>query len=295
MPNRRKSGKSIRASTHRVKEKSNTPSNAFEITGSPISGLISPEELEIVFTSETLNNLADQAKILAGNRPIARRPIDCREWFKGQILSLSREFLEDARAPGVRSIRNELLHLANILEVAICRSKNVIYHCTRDLDHTISHISDHTPPCCNDIADYVLQLTPQALDQISRYGTIELPSTEDLRRGDYEALSRLRGLVPVQPDEKSETKESIYIGVGRHELTKVGRPMDARIEQFAMMLCAAYALATGKPAGRSERSPFITFSMALMGCLCRSDAKDTGIEAFKRAAKKYKALILKRK
>ena len=272
MRRRARSAKAVPASVRRGVKK---PGNPFGAIGSPVIGLISVEELDTFLDQDGLDQLVKEAKVPPGTRVLARRPIDRRHWFQGQVYCLSKTFLERANDPAVRSIRSELHHLLELLDTVLSQSPSS---------------PEFGPSSCHAVASWFEFLSVQALAEISRRGAIKLPSIADLRRGEYVALNTLYGLVPVIPDQESGGDGSDYTGTGSRELAQVGRPTAVRVEQFATLLCPAYHWATGRQPSGHERSRFMAFASALMSRLCRTGDKGLGSEAFSRAANAYKAL-----
>lgn len=303
MPRRRRPGKTASASVPRDKKRVKKPDNPFGAVGSPVTGTIGPDKWDVTLSQEKLDYLADLAKAKPGLRTLVRRPIDCRRWLKRNVPSLARRFLEDAQSPSVRSIRDELYQLLNLLGAAIRRCEQSFRDVPDDWPQTLSAFKKHIPPRCDDVADCVEQLTPQALSEITRRGAVSVPPVEELRRGDSEALHTLYGLVPLDLDPNglvpvdlapmSASGRWAYTGVGSHELTQIGRPNTVRIERFAWQLCRAYHGATGRLPGGGEGSPFMAFFVALMSELRGTDKKYFGVKACKRAVKAYNALIAK--
>src|SRR5690349_7666594 len=85
--------------------------NPFGRVGSPIKGLIAPEDLEKKLTDEVLDELTGIAQISDGNFVPARKSRSRRAWFAMGVKKIVKGWLESAHRPAVRKVADEFRRL----------------------------------------------------------------------------------------------------------------------------------------------------------------------------------------
>jgi hypothetical protein len=259
----------------RTEDRSEEKPGPFQLVGSPIEGLVDLATFDQALTTEMEAALVEAAGIADDEMVIVRRSVRRRVWFLATVRSIVRSWLaNDAHRPARRAVANELIQLQ------------------RRLHDALSH---HDPQLIKQVADAFEQLSSDAGAEISRHGFIDVPALATLRAGDWQALQRLYGLIPVTPAPASGSgrhsfaRDARFRGNGAGELNRFGRPTESRLELLAIQLAVAYEQATGRLAGRG--APFDHFFALLLTVLFNTDTEsERGGRALRRAIRWHKTI-----
>ncbi len=156
-------------------------------------------------------------------------------------------------------------------------------------------LSHDDPQLIEQVADTFEQLSSDAVAEISRQGFVDVPAAATLRAGDWQALQRLYGLIPVTPAPASGrgrhpfARGACFHGNGAGELHRSGRPVDSRLERLAIQLAVAYEQATGRLAGRGTLFEHF-FALLLTFLFNTDDESDLGGRALRRAIRWHRMI-----
>jgi hypothetical protein len=258
-----------------VRCRSRLPPSPFVFRGPRLPGLTDLAGFNARLTPEMEEALVEDARIPDGCITFFTRTVARRSWFLRMVRSIVRSWLDGpAHRPTLRAVADELIQLQRRLHDALSR---------------------HDPQLIQLVADAFEQLSPDAVAEISRHGFVEVPTPATLRAGDWQALQRLYGLIPVTPAPASGSgrhpfaRDACFRGNGAGELHRRGRPSDSRLEALAAQLAVAYELASGRKAGRGTRAPFDRLFGLLLTMLFDADESDRGDRALRRAIRWHKS------
>ncbi len=258
-----------------VRCRSRPPPSPFVFRGPRLPGLTDRAGFNARLTPDKEEALVDAARIPDGCVTFSTRTVGRRSWFLRMVRSIVYGWLEGpAHRPPRRAVADELIQLQ------------------RRLHDALSH---DDPQLIEQVADTFEQLSSDAVAEISRQGFVDVPAAATLRAGDWQALQRLYGLIPVTPAPASGrgrhpfARGACFHGNGAGELHRSGRPVDSRLERLAIQLAVAYEQATGRLAGRGTLFEHF-FALLLTFLFNTDDESDLGGRALRRAIRWHRMI-----